>query len=99
MRKVLEYLEQMNDELISAKDYAESYLQLKVEGDQNWSVKYKTMAEDELRHALNFRELITQSMDKIKAVYTPPIELIESVEKSNSYYVEKVAWIKQMLAM
>ena len=99
MRKILDYLDQINDELYNAKEYAENYLQFKVEGNQEWSMKYKKMAEDELQHALNIRELAVLNMEKLKAVYTPPTSFQETYDKTNSNYIEKVAWIKQMLAI
>lgn len=99
MRKIYEYIEQINEEIYSAKDFAETYLHFKVEDNQEWANKYKAMAEDELRHAANIRDLAVQSMNKIKSVYKPPSELQEAFDKSNDNYFERVAWIKQMLSM
>lgn len=35
----------------------------------------------------------------ISKVYIPPVEMLEKWEREHKIYVEKVAWIKQMLAM
>jgi len=99
MRKILEYLDKVDDELCDAKNYAESYLQFRVEGDQEWADKFKAMSEEELNHALSIQELSVQRINKIKSVYTPPTEIEETWHKSHARYLEEVAWIKQMLSM
>ena len=45
-------VDQIKDELCSAKDYAEEYLTFKARGDSEWSARYKEMSTDELKHAL-----------------------------------------------
>lgn len=99
MRKILDYLDHINDELSNAKECAENYLQLNVEGNQEWAIKYKTMAEEKIQHASNFHELATINMEKMKAAYTLPMAMLEVWDKANSKYVEQTAWIMQMLAM
>ena len=99
MRKILDYLDQISDELESAKDYAEAYVQLKVDEDEEWALKFKAMSEEELNHASNIHELAAQSMDKVREVCTMPASMQEIWDKAHSRYVEKTAWVRQMLAM
>lgn len=99
MRKILEFIDKIDDELCSAKDYAEAYVQFKVEGNQIWSMKFKSMSEDNLAHASTIHELAILNLDKIKAACNMPTAMQEIWDKAHSKYVDQVAWIKQMLEM
>ena len=69
-------------------------------GDSDRYAKYKSMATDELNHAMIIHEIAAKDIEKLKAVYPDiPQSMMESWEKSHKDYVERVAWIKQMLAM
>jgi hypothetical protein len=57
------------------------------------------MASDELRHSSFLHEWAVAEIEELSKVYTPPVWMEEKWEKSHKEYVEKVAWIKQMLAM
>lgn len=99
MKKIQNYVEQMDDELKSARDYAETALQYKAEGNQNRSSKYKEMANQELAHANNIHQIAVEDIQKLEAVYTPPVEMKEKWDKAHSKYVEDAAWIKHMLTL
>lgn len=38
-------------------------------------------------------------INELKKVYTPPEEMMEKWEHEHREFIEKTAWIKQMLAM
>ena len=99
MTKIKKLIEEMDEELCSAKDYAEEYLSFKARSDGNWSTKYKEMAQDELKHAGYIHERIMMEIEVLRRVYTPPEEMLEKWEAAHKKYVEKAAWVKQMLAM
>lgn len=99
MRAIKKYVEMMEDEIESAKEYAEKALEHKAMGDIQTANQYREMANDELKHASFEHEWATKKIDEISKVYTPPIEMQESWEKAHKKYVEEVAWIRQMLAM
>ena len=99
MRAIKKYVEAIDEELHGAKEYAENYLEAKVKGDAQLATRYKEMANDELKHAMYQHENAVKAIDEISKVYTPPVEMVEKWEKSHKEYVEKAAWIKQMLAM
>ena len=98
MRYIEELVETIDDELEGAKDYAEKYLQLKAEGD-SWSTKFKELANTELSHALTIHDYAVQKIDELKRIYTAPVEMQEMWDTSHKKYIEKTAWIKQMLTM
>lgn len=99
MRKIQALVEQIDEEICSAKDYAETSLEYKAKGNQSWYTKYKEMANDELKHAMYIHDRAIMEIEELSKVYTPPAEMQEKWDKSHKEYVEKVAWIKQMLSM
>ena len=99
MTKIKKLVDQIDDELCSAKEYAEKYIEYKAAGNSAWANKYKDMANDELKHATVLHEVATAEIDAIKKVYTAPVKMQEKWDASHVEYVEKAAWIKQMLTM
>lgn len=99
MKIIADLVDKIDEEIEDAKEYAESYLQYKAEGKVEWSNKYKQMSADEINHAMNLHAIATTKIDELKRVYTAPAEMQEAWDKSHKRYIERVAWIKQMLAM
>lgn len=103
MRKLLEYIDQIDEEIESAKDYAETYLEYKVnksdDKNEEFSAKYKSMSEDEIKHAVFLHDVATLRISRVSEVYTLPVDVLDIWEKSHHRFTEKIAWIKQMLSM
>lgn len=99
MRSIKAYVEHIDEELEGAKDYAEKYVEAKAKGNMSMANKYKEMATDELRHAGYVHEFAVAEIDALSKVYTPPVEMQKKWEESHKEYVEKAAWIRQMLSM
>lgn len=99
MTKIKMLVDEINDELCDAKKYAEESLSYKAKGDTGWANRYKEMSQDELKHASFIHERAVTEIEQLKRVYTPPVEMLDKWEKAHKEYVEKAAWIKQMLAM
>ena len=100
MRRIKEYVDRINEELEDAKEYAESYIEWKSRTDgNNFAIKYKEMAMDELKHANYIHDIALEEIDRLETVYTPTEEMLEMWKKSHAKYVEKTAWIKTMLNM
>lgn len=99
MTKIKEYVEAIDDELEGAKDYAEKYVEHKAKGNPGWSNKYKEMSTDELKHATYIHDIAVAEIEELNKVFQPTVAMQEKWDKSHKEYVEKVAWIKQMLAM
>lgn len=99
MRSIKAYVEHIDEELEGAKDYAEKYVEAKAKGNTSMANKYKEMASDELRHAGYVHEFAVAEIDALSKVYTPPVDMQKKWEESHKEYVEKAAWIRQMLSM
>jgi ferritin len=99
MQIIKKYVEHMLDEIESAKEYAEKYIEFKSRGDLQKSTHFKEMASDELKHAMFFHGLATEEVERISKVYTPPVSMQEKWELDHKKYVEDVAILKQILGM
>lgn len=99
MKKIANLVAQLDEELEGAKDYAECYLDRKANNDSQWASRYREMATDELKHAGYIHDVATEEIRKLRDVYTPPAEMEEVWGLAHKKYIEKAAWIKQMLAM
>jgi hypothetical protein len=93
------YIDAIDEEIDGAKNYAEKYVESKARGDMNKANRYKEMANDELKHAMYNHEFAVAAIDEVSKVFKAPADMEEKWQKSHKEYVEKVAWIKQMLAM
>lgn len=99
MTRIKHLADQIKDELESAKDYAEEYLTYKAKGNGEWASRYKDMATDELKHAGYIHERTVSEIEQLRTVMTPPEEMMQKWEHDHREYIEKAAWVKQMLAM
>lgn len=99
MTKIKQYVDSIDEELCGAKEYAEKYIEFKAKGNSGWSNKYKEMATDELKHSTYIHDIAMQEIEELNKVFQPTVEMQEKWDKSHKEYVEKVAWIKQMLSM
>lgn len=99
MKRIAALVEKIDEELDGAKDYAECYLDRKASGESQWASRYREMALDELKHAGYVHDLAVEEIAKLRTVYTPPAEMEEKWNLSHRQYIEKAAWIKQILAM
>lgn len=99
MKRIADLVHSIDEEIEDAKSYAECYLTYKAKGNSTWANKYKEMSADELKHAMYIHDIAVAEIEELNKVYTPPVEMQEQWDKSHKQYVERVAWIKQMLAM
>lgn len=56
------------------------------------------MANDELNHTEYIHDFATIEISELKKIYTVPVEMVDKWDRAHNEYVEKVAWIKQMLS-
>ena len=99
MRAIKKYVEAIDEEIEGAKEYAERYVECKAKGDMSKANRYKEMASDELKHAMYQHEWAVVEVEEIGKVFTASADMMEKWEKAHKEYVEKVAWIKQMLSL
>lgn len=100
MKRIKDLADHIKEEICGAKEYAEKYVDEKVHGNSSAATKYKEMANDELKHAGYLHEFVVIEIDKIKSsgiVYPPEME--ENWKRVHSEYVDKAAWVKQMLTL
>lgn len=99
MKIIKDLVERIDEEIEDAKHYAEKYVECKAKGNTSNANRFKEMANDELKHATYIHEFAVQEINEIKNVYTAPVDMQEKWNKAHAEFVEKVAWVKQMLAM
>lgn len=100
MRSIQKLAHRIQEELEDAQRYAELYVEKKAAGKQQWASKFQKMAEDELQHAAYLHEFAVAEIDQLKTVFkSPPASMMDAWESEHKAYVEKAAWIKQMLSM
>lgn len=99
MKKIANLVEQIDEELEGAQNYAEMYVSMKADGRNSWATTYKEMASDEIRHAMNLHSFTVEEINKLNAVTTPPQEMLDKWDKAHKQYIERTAIIKQMLTM
>ena len=99
MTRIKKLADQIKEELEGAKNYAEEALYYKSKGNGEWYSRYKSMAEDELKHAGYLHDRVVSEIEQLRNVMTPPEEMLQKWDHEHREYIEKAAWIKQMLAM
>ena len=97
MRKIKEYVDHLKEEVESAKEYAEKYIECKAKGNTQRANRYKEMASDELKHATYVHEWAVMEVEEISRVYKPPVDMMEKWEHEHKKFVEDVALIKKIL--
>lgn len=99
MRKIKELVERIDDELGSAEEYGEKFIEYKADGENSMAEKFKEMAMQEMNHANMMHELAVKEIEKVSAVYNAPSEMREKWDKSHAEYIQRAARIKSMLNM
>lgn len=100
MQKIKLLADHIKEEICDAKEYGEKYVEEKVNGNSSAATKFKEMANDELKHAGYLHEMVVAEINKIKSSgITYPSEMEERWAKVHSEYVDKAAWVKQILTL
>lgn len=100
MQKVMKYVDLIDEELEGAKQYAECYVWNKANQNNTLATRYKEMAMDELKHGEYLHSEVVDVINKLKNNYPQIPQKMQDVwDKSHNKYVERSAWVKQMLTM
>lgn len=100
MTKIKKYVEDIAEELDSAKAYIETALEYKASGNATRYARYKEMSTQELAHAMTLHEYAVQDIEQLKTVYPDiPVDMQDKWDHAHIEFVEKAAWIKQMQSM
>lgn len=94
MRVIEMYIDLIDDELNSAKEYAERYLEYKTSKPQ-WAKMCADMASDELKHADYIREIAQQTADGLSWM---PDATKDKWSWCIGHMGERVALVKMMLS-
>lgn len=98
MKMIHSYIDHVKEELSGAMEYGEKYIDFKARGNSARANAYKSMAQDELRHASMIYDYAAQDMEAIGRIYTLPEELQEDWQRFVRHYADCSARIKLMLA-
>lgn len=97
MKIIHEMIEQLEEELEGAKDYAEKYIHSKALGHNTRASIYRQMSMDELGHASNIHDFTVQDIESLRSVHTLSDECEEKISHAMKHYTECVAMVKYML--
>ena len=99
MTRIKNLVDEVKDELCSAKNYAEEFLTFKAKDNGTWAKRYEEMAHQELQHAAYLHDRVVEEIEELRKTYTPPQEMLDKWDADHKKDIEKAAWIKQMLSM
>ena len=99
MKYIKAIVDCIDEELEGAQNYAEKYVEMKSLDKSSWASRFKSMAEDELKHAMYNHDYAVEEITRLKSVYQPTNEMLEHWDAEHRKYVDKTAWIKQMISM
>jgi hypothetical protein len=99
MRKIKMLVEDIEEEIEDAKEYAERHVEAKALGDAETAKRYKEMAEDELKHAMYLHETAVAEIKEASKIHHPPAEMEAAWRDAHKEYVEKASLIRQMLTL
>ncbi|MCQ2532934.1 MAG: hypothetical protein MJ093_09580 [Saccharofermentans sp.] len=97
MKMIKEYVSEIDEELKSAEEYAQKYLEYKMDGMIELYNDYKGMAEDELRHAMILHKIAENKIDQVSKVYNPPMEMMNKWREAHMEYVARADKVKSIL--
>lgn len=98
--KILERMvEELEDEVCGAREYAEKYIDSRAKGNIPRANKYKEMAQDELKHAGYIRDFAIADAESIKKVHTLTEEEEHKWEHSHKKLNNEIAMIQHLLSM
>jgi len=99
MTKIKKYVDAIDEELAGAKEYAEKYVEYKSSGNMARANKYRDMSNQELLHSTFLHDFAMEDIAELNKVFQPTEEMEKKWDESHKHYVEKTAWIRQMLQM
>jgi hypothetical protein len=99
MRLIDKMLEQLEDEVEGARDYAEKYVECKARGNMSRANRYKEMAHDELKHATFLKEMDIADIDELKKVYPMTDEEQSLWEHGHKHVNDQMAMVMHILSM
>lgn len=98
--KILDHMiEDLEEEVDGAREYAEKYIECKAKGNTARATKYKEMAMDELKHAGYIREFAISDAESVKHVHTLTEEETSAWEHAHKKLNDEIAMVHHLLSM
>jgi ferritin len=98
MRLLEKLIENIEEELEGAKEYAERYIECKARGNNQRASKYKEMAHDEIRHAEEIYSFADTDVEAIRRVHPLSVEDEEEWARAVKKMHECIARVKTYIA-
>lgn len=99
MREIKCLVDEMKEELASAKEYAKTYTEYKA-SDPVKAKKYMEMAKDELKHAMYLHDIAVDKIDEATAEgIDAPDYMKEIWTDEHNCYLEQYAVVQYILGM
>lgn len=99
MRRIKMIVDDIHEELEGALHYAECFVQAKSDGDPAMAERFRSMSEDELRHATVLHDRAVSEIEKLEEHYHPTSEMKDGWDKAHREYIRKHEWIEEMLGV
>jgi hypothetical protein len=99
MKLIDKMLEQLEEEVEGAREYAEKYVECKARGNMPRANRYKEMAHDELKHATFLKEMDITDIDELKRVYPMTDEEQSRWEHGHKRVNDQMAMVMHVLSM
>lgn len=95
MKAIMDFVEEMDEEIEGAENYYKCALYYK-DVNSDYSRKYVEMARQELVHAMNLHEMAVNEISKIKE--EPTLAMKNAWDEAHVDYVAKVRELEYMLS-
>lgn len=99
MKSLIELIDLMCEELESATDYAELFLQFSIDGNKEKADALKNMAIESKNHSKFLHELVEEKITQYQKYCIIPIETQKMWCREKEKYSDKTDWLNQMLSM
>lgn len=98
MKVILELIDLIEEQLDTGKDFAERFVMLN-STNNDYAERFKKMAEEEVEHSKILFSFTQSEIDRLNETYKLPVDVSEICNRKQAKFIEKAAWIKQMLTM
>ena len=99
MKKIGKMVHHIEDEMKSAKCYAELFIENKADGNIELANQFRNMAQAEIDHTNFWHQLSVNLIEKVRKVYKPSAEMQSKWDDVHKKYIEEMAEIERMLSM
>lgn len=99
MQRISDLIDRLEEVIESGKYYTENYLDAKMQEHTIWANRCKEMAVDSIKAAGYIHDKLMDDVKELRRTYNMPIDMVEVWEQEHKNYIEKIAWLKQLLLL